>query len=170
MKSQFDPDVWAALLMIMIVGFGGITFMSMFINGFTMHGLLSIFDQEYNQRCNYFLLPIVSNDYAVVDESPDKNINYTAKYFVINEPERQTYFDDFMEKVNKTIGKGFDIGENQTAKAVCWGLGDSTEVSEKIGDCEAKNSQRGYKLLIMDCSAMVYGPAGVGVAEVVFIG
>ena len=170
MKSQFDPDVWAALLMIMIIGFGGIIFMSIFVNGFTMHGLLTIFDQEYNQRCDYFLLPIVSNDYATIDENPDKNIKYTANYFVVNQPERQTYFDDFMEKVSKTInngGKGYDFGGNQTVKSVCWGLGNSTEVSKKIDEC-TKNSNG--KMDVMSCDAVVYGPAGMGMAEVLFIG
>ena len=170
MKSQFDPDVWAALFMIMIIGFGGITFMSMFVNGMTMHGLLSIFDQEFDQRCDYFLIPVISNDYALIDETPNKDINYTANYLQVSHPERQTYFNDFMKEVNKTMynhGRGYDFGGNQTVKSVCWALGDQLEVSKKIKSCE-QNSK--YKVLIMSCNAIVYGPAGIGEAEVDFVG
>ena len=165
MKSQFDPDVWAALLMILIVGFGGITFMSMFINGLAMHGILSIFDQEYNQRCEYFLLPVISNDYALMSEKPTKHFNNVSEYFSVNPARKETYFNDFMEKVNETIKKGYDLGENQTVTRVCWAMGDSSVVGKEIDDCT-----NGGKRIVMSCSAIVYGPTGIGLAEVVFLG
>ncbi len=164
MKSQFDPDVWAALLMIIIIGFGGITFMSMFVNGITMHGILNVFDQEYNQRCEYFLLPLVSNDYASMSENPTKHFNDLNKYFSINEPRKGTYFNDFMEEVDKTMKKGFDLGGNQTVNGVCWGIGDPVYVRKRIDKCI-----KGTKV-VMSCSTMVYGPTGIGTAEVAFTG
>ena len=171
MKSQFDPDVWAALLMIMIIGFGGITFMSMFVNGFTMHGLLSIFDQEYNQRCEYFLLPATSNDYAEVYDSPDEHMKDMKDYFWVNEPRKTSYFDDIMEGVKNEIYKHhhwIDLGGGTKAKAVCWAMGNSSYVDEKIDKC-LKN-YRAYKIVVMSCGTIVYGPSGIGSAQVVFVG
>ena len=165
MKSQFDPDVWAALFMILVVGFGGITFMSMFVNGFTMHGILNVFDQEYSQRCEYFLLPLVSNDYALMSEKPTKHFYDVNEYFLVNEPYKGTYFDDFMKEVNKTMKKGFDLGGGQTVNGVCWGIGNSSTVRKEIDKC-VKNSKK----IVMSCGTMVYGPTGIGNAEVVFIG
>ena len=179
MKSQFDPDVWAALFMIMVIGFGGITFMSMFVNGLTMHGLLQIFDQEYNQRCKYFLLPITSNDYALTsdiklgndyaltNEVDSKDFKRVVSYYSVNPPQRETYFDVFMTAVNKTIKNGYDLGENQTVRDVCWALGSQKYVDKKMDAClKASSSKR----IIMSCSSTVYSPAELGEAEVVFLG
>ena len=167
MKSQFDPDVWAALFMILVIGFGGITFMSMFVNGFTMHGLLQIFDQEYNQRCEYFLLPIISNDYSLTNESTTKNFKRVANYFSVNPPRRETYFDAFMTEVNKTIKKGYDFGGNQTVRSVCWAMGSPEYVDKKMNACLKRSS---LKRVVMTCSSMAYGPTEIGEAEVVFLG
>ena len=172
MKSQFDPDVWAALFMILVVGFGGLVFMNMFVNSFTMHGILSIFDQEYNQRCEYFLLPAISNDYALVYEEPGKHMENLTDYFYVNTPKRTSYFDDIMEKVKKSIerDKGIDLGENQKAMGVCWAIGSDNYTNNKIRKCLDDYAKKGYKRAIMSCGSIAYGPYYIGEAEVVFVG
>ncbi len=168
MKSQFDPDVWAALFMIMIIGFGGLVFLHMFVNSFVMHGILQIFDQEVDQRCSYFLLPASSNDYYFSSESGSKYTNLTS-YYVVNPPQRESFFDDFMSKVAKNI-KGLDIGGNETVNGVCWGMGNESTVDDEIQKCENKIGGGKGVVELLDCSEMLYGPSNLGIARVVFVG
>ena len=168
MKSQFDPDVWAAIFMIMIVGFGGIIFLEMFINGFVMHGIIQMFDQEVDQRCIYFLLPITSNDYYFSTES-DSNFTALKNYMQINPPRRENIFNDFMKNVSKTI-KGVDIGGNQKVRKICWAAGGNKEVNDEIKKCEESANLGKGTIVLLSCAVPLYGPSDVGTAEVVFLG
>ena len=85
MKSQFGPDAIIGMVILLIISLGGVFFIHMFVNGFSIQSVITVLDKEVDQRCLYLLLPTARGEYVKSGDNDnlDENSNLyaTMEYF-----------------------------------------------------------------------------------------
>ena len=100
MKAQFAIDAFL-IVVLAVIALGGVFFLHTFINGLSLESLISIVDQEIDQRCFYSILPLTGGEYVTAGNDVSKNpyFNKTFAYF----GGKNKYMDlsfDFEQKMN----------------------------------------------------------------------
>ncbi len=164
MKAQFDPDVWAALLMILAVGFGGVIFVNLFISGLSMHAIMQVLDQQMSLKSIYIFSALASNDYLVSYQNGESNnMSALEKYYVVGKIQKESRYEEFVEEMNKSLYEHpAEIG-GEKVNAACGFISSQSDFVNKLKECESKGK------IIASYQTDVYGPAGSGIVYLAFM-
>ncbi len=79
-RAQFGPDALVGMVVVAVIGLGGIFFLNTFVNGITLEGMISILDQEIDQRCFFMILPLIGDEYIREGDNVSKHPEFSKMY------------------------------------------------------------------------------------------
>ena len=159
MKSQFDPDVWAALLMIIAVGFGGVLFLDYIVNIMNMHGILNLFDRELSQKGLYIISANTRNDYVVSDDNGEDSEFSGVENFYIGDLQitRVSNYEITMKEMKSSLNKNpLKLKNGREVNGICAFISTEDDFNEKFKNCNGD--------IMYQDEVYIYSPAGAGVA------
>ena len=164
MRAQFDPDVWAALLMILAVGFGGIIFVNLFISGLNMHAIMQVLDQQMSLKSIYIFSALASNDYLVSYQNGESsNMSSLENYYVVGKIQKENRYEKFVSEMNKSLyTHPAEIG-GEKVNGVCGFISSQEDFINKLNECKSEGK------IIASYQTDIYGPAGSGIIYLAFL-
>jgi hypothetical protein len=166
-KAQFGPDALVGMVVVALIGLGGIWFLSTFVQGLTIEGLISVLDQEIDQRCFFMTLPLTGDEYIRVGQDVSDNVDLTKmkdyfggeRRYMEKSAEFEAKLNNYVEKIKVT-----PLGQRPT---YIKGFIATQKASEDLGNQITDEIDDQGLTITQLCLIPIYNPAGqIGVAQV----
>ncbi len=159
MRAQFDPDIWAALLIIVAVGFGGVLFLDLLVNAMDMHSILSIFDKEISLKGLYIMSALTRDDFGVYNNrggnanfSSLENFYTTKDYTVYHKYTNETI------KLANSVSWDVKLPNGEDANHVCGFIAPENKFDKYYDNCKKRYN------MVYQYQIYVYSSVGPAIA------